>query len=233
MKETAHEELDRQGHKDKKAYRYPFALLPGEQLRNPSFYETSERYMELRLQRVASSASGEGPLTPPIARMHPRTNIDEDAIKPLPRRATLEVPADVHHSPRLGHHQGWGCTKLQSQPVVDVITRDVQGNFPIITGEPTAPTVKANALPISLLKEGSTSASDELEGDVKQLAVEKIESPPRQAKDSLRSSGMTLPPSLPLLVDKVLQYLPMPYIEPPIPEGKIRVRWKSVSPIIC
>ena len=115
MKETAHEELDRQGHKDKKAYKYP--MLPREQLKNPSFYETSEQYMELRLQRVASSASsirsltvsnnGEGPSTPPVARMRPRTNTDEDAITPLPRRATLEVPADVHRSPRLGQNQGW------------------------------------------------------------------------------------------------------------------------------
>ena len=115
MKEAAHEELDRQGHKDKKAYKYP--MLPGEQLRNSVFYETSDQFMELRLQRVASSASsirslnvssnGEGPSTPPAARMRPRTNTDEDAITPLPRRATLEVPEDVHRSPKLGHHQGW------------------------------------------------------------------------------------------------------------------------------
>jgi hypothetical protein len=115
MKETAHEELDRQGHKDKKAYKYP--MLPGEQLRNSNFYETSDQFMELRLQRVASSATsirslnvssnGEGPSTPPVARMRPRTNTDEDAITPLPRRPTLEVPADIHRSPKLGHHQGW------------------------------------------------------------------------------------------------------------------------------
>jgi len=34
--------------------------------------------------------------------------------------------------------------------------------------------------------------------------------------------------SLPMLVDFLLQYLPYPYFEPAIPEGKVRARWRCV-----
>jgi hypothetical protein len=37
-----------------------------------------------------------------------------------------------------------------------------------------------------------------------------------------------LPPSLPVLVESLLQYLPVPYFEPPIPSGKRRARWRCV-----
>ena len=40
-------------------------------------------------------------------------------------------------------------------------------------------------------------------------------------------------PSLPLLVDMVLQSLPLPESEPPIPEGKVRARWKCVGHPAC
>ncbi|KAF3002565.1 hypothetical protein E8E13_007923 [Curvularia kusanoi] len=113
MSETAHDQLDTQGHKNKKAYRYP--MSPGEELKNERFYQTDEEYTERRLQRVASSASsirslksnGEGPSTTPVPLTRPRTNTNPDAITPVQRRDTLEVPADPHRSPKLVQHQGW------------------------------------------------------------------------------------------------------------------------------
>lgn len=114
MSETAHQELDTQGHKNKKAYKYP--MLPGEDKKNEHFHRTSEQFTELRMQRVASSASsirslngsnGEGPSTPPAAVIRPRANTNPDSITPVLRRDTLEVPEDAHRSPKIGSHQGW------------------------------------------------------------------------------------------------------------------------------
>ena len=91
---------------NKKAYNYP--MLPGEQFSNSSFYETSDQYMELRLQRVASSASGirssngnncMGSPALSAARTHPGANTNEDAVKPrpqliAPRKVASTVAAD-------------------------------------------------------------------------------------------------------------------------------------------
>jgi hypothetical protein len=107
MSETAHRELDTREHKNKKAYKYP--MSPGEDLKNEQFHETSEQYKKLRIQRVNSSASsirssnGEGPSTTPAGTtpgpMRPRTNTDPDAIRPVVRKDTLEVPEAAYHSP--------------------------------------------------------------------------------------------------------------------------------------
>src|SRR5690242_12387080 len=69
MSEATHRELDTKEHKNKKAYKYP--MIPGEDRVNEDFTRTSRQFTELRMQRVASSASsirssnGEGPSTPP------------------------------------------------------------------------------------------------------------------------------------------------------------------------
>lgn len=115
MSETAHRELDTQGHKNHKAYKYP--MFPGEDKVNEQFFTTSEQFTELRIKRVQSSASSirssngdgqAGPSTPPAAGLaRARSNTGPDAITPVPRRATLEVPEDAHRSPKLGSHQGW------------------------------------------------------------------------------------------------------------------------------
>lgn len=111
MSEATHRELDTKEHKNKKAYKYP--MIPGEDKVNEYFTRTSQQFTELRLQRVASSASsirssnGEGPSTPPTATPRPRANTNPDAITPIPRRDTLEVPEVAYHSPKLGSHQGW------------------------------------------------------------------------------------------------------------------------------
>lgn len=111
MSEATHRELDTKEHKNKKAYKYP--MIPGEDKVNEYFSRTSEQFTELRMQRVASSASsirssnGEGPSTPPAGTSRPRANTNPDAITPIPRRDTLEVPEVAYHSPKLGSHQGW------------------------------------------------------------------------------------------------------------------------------
>jgi serine/threonine protein kinase len=91
--------------------------------------------------------------------------------------------------------------------------------------------VKSSA-PLTISKKGIIKpVNDELGGELIFQATQKNLSCLRQVKTSL--PNFTLPPSLPLLVDKALRYLPIPHIEPSIPEGKIRVRWISVGSIIC
>ena len=111
MSETAHRELDTKEHKNKKAYKYP--MVPSEDKRNEDFYRTSEQFKQLRMQRVASSASstrssnGEGPSTPPAAATRSRADTSPDAFVPPLQRDMLEVPEVAYHSPKLGSHQGW------------------------------------------------------------------------------------------------------------------------------
>ena len=124
-------------------------------------------------------------------------------------------------------------TELKSQPAVDFILRDVQDKFTGQFSKPTAPTVKDGA-PLTVSQKGNNQpVSDELEEEVGFLAAKKHGTFQRQLKFPMHNYTMTFPLSLPLLVDRILRYLPVPYIEPPIPEGKIRVRWISVGFIIC
>ncbi|KAH6643107.1 hypothetical protein C7974DRAFT_409603 [Boeremia exigua] len=103
LSEATHRELDTKEHKNKKAYKYP--MIPGEDRVNEDFDITSKQFTEKRLQRVASSASsirsnGEGPSTPSAIVGRARADTG-DAIAPVQRQDTLEVPAVAYHSPKL------------------------------------------------------------------------------------------------------------------------------------
>jgi hypothetical protein len=121
-------------------------------------------------------------------------------------------------------------TEMRLQPVA---YRDEQGKVPLRSSELTAPTIKADA-PLTVWKKGNIRpVNDEIGGKLIPLTVQKNRSCLQQVEALLPNFGITLPPSLPLLVDKVLRYLPIPHIEPSIPETKVRVRWISVGSIIC
>lgn len=86
------------GPENERAYKYP--MVPGEQFRNSSFYQTSDQFTELRLQRVASSASstrssnGNNCVGSPAlsaARTHPGANTNEDAIKSRPQHIAPRI----------------------------------------------------------------------------------------------------------------------------------------------
>jgi hypothetical protein len=142
-------------------------------------------------------------------------------------------PVDTIGSPEEEASDQSPITEMRSQHIADVFVQDAQDKLPSLINEPTAPNVNADAPPTISQKGGSKSTDNEPKEEVTSLLAEEDGTFPRQMNNSLPSFAVTLLPSLPLLVERVLRYLPLPYVEPPIPEGNIRVRWKSVGCIIC
>lgn len=147
-----------------------------------------------------------------------------------PSQDDLEPVETIGNTSKEANEHSLG-TEMRSQPVANAVTRDEQDKIPNRSSEPTAPTDKADE-PLIVSKKGNIRpVNDGLGGELIPLAAQKNRSCLRQVETSLPNFGITLPPSLPLLVDKVLRYLPISHIEPSIPEGKIRVRWISVGSI--
>jgi hypothetical protein len=147
-----------------------------------------------------------------------------------PSQGNMELVDTVGTNKKANEHSAG--TKMHSQPVAYANTQNEQDKVSSGNSEPTAPTVKADALLTTSQKRSSKPTSDELERESTNLAAQETGCFQRKVNCSLPDFAMTLPPSLPLLIDRILQYLPIPYVEPSIPEGKIRVRWVSVGSII-
>ncbi|KAF1999665.1 hypothetical protein P154DRAFT_216672 [Amniculicola lignicola CBS 123094] len=88
------------------------------------------------------------------------------------------------------------------------------GTVPINDEIPTVPNLKS-------VNERQTSSKKGSQGKTGKLRVND-----NSSDRTISNNGRPFPPSLPLLVDLVLQNLPFLSSEPPVPEGKVRARWK-------
>ncbi|RAR12281.1 hypothetical protein DDE83_004169 [Stemphylium lycopersici] len=99
--DAAHEKLDLE-HKHNENEVRAFPEVPGEGLRNPALESTSKTYERMREARASSTYSPSirstsdigGKSSPPPVNESPRP--ETSPIRPPKRRATLEVPKEVH-----------------------------------------------------------------------------------------------------------------------------------------
>jgi len=99
--DAAHEKLDTE-HVSNDEDTHKFPEVPGEILRNPDLERISRTYSKLREERensvyaasIASTSGIEGSTSPPPIQDSPRPEISP--VRPPARRATLEVPKEVH-----------------------------------------------------------------------------------------------------------------------------------------
>jgi hypothetical protein len=119
--------------------------------------------------------------------------------------------------------------KTEPRPTVDVNVRNAQDNPPSVISKPIMSTVKVDAPQVLLQKDDSNPVEEVTQENATPAIAEKIDSSPRQVNTLLRSPSILLPPTLPLLVERLLRYLPLPSFELPVTKGKKRVHWTSVS----